>query len=61
MYFSTLLCAVYESCVVCCLKYTLTKLCCSGMNESGEVANEVETEQIVHDASYTNHRYVGKT
>ena len=29
------------------------------MNESGEVANEVETEQIVHDASYTNHRYVG--
>ena len=26
------------------------------MNESGEVANEVETEQVVHDASYTNHR-----
>ena len=25
------------------------------MNEDGEVANEVETEQVVHDASTTNH------
>ena len=37
-------------------RYAGTRFLKRGMNESGEVANEVETEQVVHDASYTNHR-----